>query len=310
MKSIAFVVLWGGELPEYFPLWLNTCKWNPTIDFLLFTDDRTKFNYPENVKVKYFEFEEIVEMIQKNFEYKITVDQPYKFCDFRPAYGEIFKEYLKEYDFWGHCDLDLFWGNIRKFLTDEVLDSYDKVFSRGHCNLYKNLDEINAWYRNLPTNGAQKAKNVFQTKKSCCFDEWAGHCGGGISQIISSNGIKIFDKIYSADLNTMKGYFKINRREDIISKQVFFEFVNGKLKMVYDNQKEEIMCVHFQKRKLNISKDINKDNFLFIAPNYIINNDNKCKKRMAQKNIEIKSYETKMIYKKLIEKIKRICKKN
>ena len=44
MKSIAFVVPWAGHLPPYFQLWLESCRWNSSIDFLLFTDDQTNYN--------------------------------------------------------------------------------------------------------------------------------------------------------------------------------------------------------------------------------------------------------------------------
>ena len=44
---------------------------------------------------------------------QVTLDRPYKLCDFKPAYGFIFGEYLKEYDYWGHCDIDIVWGDLR-----------------------------------------------------------------------------------------------------------------------------------------------------------------------------------------------------
>lgn len=304
MKSIAFIVPWSGKLPEYFPLWLNTCKWNPTIDFLLFTDDTKEFEFPDNVKVYYKSFKEMVDLVQKHFDFKISLNKPYKFCDFRPAFGEIFEEYLKGYDFWGHCDLDMFWGDIRKFLTNDILCSYKKIFSRGHCNLYKNTKEINSWYKNLPNNGCQEYKTVFQTDKPCCFDEWTGHCGGGISQIIKSNNIRIFDEVYSADLNVMKGYFKINRREDLKSKRIYFVFDNGKLKVINNNIEEEIMCVHFQKRKLKINMLIDKNKFYFISPNCVVNSN----KNGSRNRMEEKIYEYNMLNKKVKNKIKDIVK--
>ena len=61
MKKIAYVILYFGKFNDFFPLWLKSCKENPTIDFLIFTDDRTNYNYPKNVKVNYFTFEQIKE---------------------------------------------------------------------------------------------------------------------------------------------------------------------------------------------------------------------------------------------------------
>ena len=174
MKSIAFVVPWAGHLPPYFQLWLESCRWNSSIDFLLFTDDQTNYNYPNNVKVHYMSFEQMKELFQKQYDFPLSINVPYKFCDFKPAYGEIFSDYLKGYDYWGHCDVDLIWGGIRKFITDDILMKYKRIFSRGHCSIYQNLPEVNSLYRTLPACSCQEWKTVFQSEKACCFDEWAG----------------------------------------------------------------------------------------------------------------------------------------
>ena len=152
-------------------MWLNTCANNPTVDFLIYTDNKGNFLYPDNVKVHEISFTEIKSRIQILFDFQIALEKPYKLCDFRPAYGEIFSEDIKEYDFWGHCDIDLFWGDIRQFITDDILDRYDRVLTRGHCGLYRNTEEVNSWYKTLPSCGYQGYKDVFQSMESRCFDE-------------------------------------------------------------------------------------------------------------------------------------------
>lgn len=49
--------------------------------------------------VRYMSFEEMCDKIQKHFEFKIELPAPYKLCDYRPAYGEIFQDEIREYDF-------------------------------------------------------------------------------------------------------------------------------------------------------------------------------------------------------------------
>ena len=51
MKSICYVVPYFGKFPVSFPLWLVSCGANPTVDWLIFTDDTTPYDYPQNVKV-------------------------------------------------------------------------------------------------------------------------------------------------------------------------------------------------------------------------------------------------------------------
>ena len=127
-SSICLVVLYFGKLPNYFNLWLTSCKYNKTINFLLFIDDETKYDYPNNVKVIYTTFENIKNQIQSKFDFNISLKKPYKLCDYKPAYGYIFNEYLEKYDFWGHCDLDVIFGNLRKFLSEEILMQNDKIY--------------------------------------------------------------------------------------------------------------------------------------------------------------------------------------
>ena len=55
-------------------------------------------------------------------DFEIVLNEPYDLCDFKVAYGEIFQEYLEPYDFWGFCDCDLIYGDIRHFLTEELLE--------------------------------------------------------------------------------------------------------------------------------------------------------------------------------------------
>lgn len=271
MKSIAFVIPWSGKLPDYFRIWLLTCKNNSSIDFLLFTDDKTEYDFPDNVKVHYFSTEGLKNIFRKNFDFQITIDKPYKFCDFRPAYGEIFSDWLKEYDFWGHCDIDLLWGDIRKFLTDEILEKYKRIYTRGHCCLYRNVPEVNAWYRLLPRQGYQEYKKVFTTNDSCCFDEWGGHCGGGISCIIHANGIEVYDSTDMADLAVNRAVFKINRREDIpVTCQTYFKYENGRVTACYRNEEcAEFLYVHFQKRAPKVVDGIYDDCLYLIPPNII-----------------------------------------
>lgn len=135
-----------GKFPIYSNLWLDSCQRNYTIDFLLITD-QTIQNCPPNVILKNMTLQELRERIQIGMKEKIVLDKPYKSCDFRPMFGYIFQKELIGYDFWGHCDMDVIFGNIRKFVTDELLDKYDKIYPLGHFSLYRNSDKCNLYFK-------------------------------------------------------------------------------------------------------------------------------------------------------------------
>ncbi len=248
-----------------------TCGYNPDIDFLLFTNDTTAYEYPPNVKVYVTTMEQMANLFQKHFDFPLALCQPYKLCDFKPTYGEVFSEYLIDYDYWGYSDCDLFWGNIRRFISDKILDKYQRIYTRGHCSVFRNTQKVNSWYRTLPGKGCQDWKKVLSGQDSFCFDEWAGHCGGGFSAIMKANGIEMYDRADMADLNRAKGYFKVNRWVGM-NKRIAFHFVKGKLEVVdvAGNPLQEALYVHFQKRRISykITK-ADKDEFYFSAPGVI-----------------------------------------
>lgn len=193
MKKIAYILPYFGHLPKEFGFWLISCQMNPTVDWLLFTDDRTKFNYPPNVKVTYCTFEDIKNKAQACFDFPIVLNRPYKLCDYKAAYGDIFKNELTGYDYWGMCDLDLVWGNIREFLTDEILEKYDRIGNQGHSTLFKNNPDVNLRYKKC-IGGLLNYRDVYTSEKSFCFDE------SGLDAIYNALEIPYYHEVNFAHL--------------------------------------------------------------------------------------------------------------
>ena len=40
------------------------------------------------------EFDDLAKRIRDFFDFEVSLEQPYKLCDFRPAFGDIFAEEL------------------------------------------------------------------------------------------------------------------------------------------------------------------------------------------------------------------------
>lgn len=245
MYSIAYVVPYFGKFPKGFQFWLLSCKCNPSIDWLIFTDDKTPYDYPENVKITYWTFDQMKKKAQAIYDFPIFLERPYKLCDFKPAYGEIFADELKDYDFWGHCDIDLVWGNIRKFYTDEVLGKYEKVGFNGHSNLYKNTPEVCACYR-THIEGKMYYRDVYSVDKGFAFDE------PGMDDIYDALQIPVYKKIDFANLLKYDYGFFLDwgKEEDAYKNEhQVFTWHNGTLLRHYlDHGKiknEEYMYLHY-----------------------------------------------------------------
>ena len=282
MKSIVFIIPYFGKLPKYFKLWLESCRSNPTVDFLLFTDDNSDFNYPSNVKVIYTSFFELRDMIQAHYDFKIALPKPYKLCDFKPAYGEIFQDYIKEYDYWGYCDIDLIWGNIRKFITDDILISNKRILTHGHCTLIENSKDVNSYYRTLPTFNYLTYKQAFSNPLSKCYDEWNISEGGGTSFVFKDNNVAMYDETIMFDIDFTKGYYRSSRRNDNGRKQ-YYMFDNGRVFQISANNKVEGLYAHFQKRNLKIDSCLNYKHYFLISPYYATSNNNLSKSYWLKK---------------------------
>ena len=62
MKRCVIILPYFGKFNNYFPLFLRSCAYNKDFDWLIFTDDKTKYDYPENVFVNYVTFEKMQKM--------------------------------------------------------------------------------------------------------------------------------------------------------------------------------------------------------------------------------------------------------
>lgn len=170
--KIAILTCWYGEYPWYFPYFVHSVKFNSQNDFIIITDNtETIINKPNNLKIVNKTIDEIKLNASKKLGFKIEIGQPYKLCDFKPAYGLIFDELLKGYDFWGIGDIDVIYGNIRNFITDELLNTYDIISARhdflvGYFTLYRNCKKMNELFMQ-----SKDYKKVFASNEHFCFDE-------------------------------------------------------------------------------------------------------------------------------------------
>jgi hypothetical protein len=143
--SIALLVCHFGTYPWYLPYFIHSCKFNPTIDFYIITDNVAAIpNKTDNIKVVY----QTLDTFKKNASEKLgfTISNfinNNKVADFKPAFSFLFPEITASYTFWGYTELDIIFGNIRDFITDEVLENHDVVSGRhdivyGKFSLFKN----------------------------------------------------------------------------------------------------------------------------------------------------------------------------
>jgi hypothetical protein len=252
-RSICLIICFFGKLPPYADCVLRSCQLNPDIDWLIFTDDQTPRNFPPNVHVKNTTLAELQGLFSAKVGFAVNLSAPRLLCQFRPAYGFFFEDVLKGYDFWGHCDFDMIFGDLRKFLREDILSAYDKILNRGHLAVYRNTPTVNRYFM-LEAPGCPSYREVFASKDTnpVGFDEWRG-----IYSILRYHNIPQFHDEFIADIVPPTALtiarFEGNAFRNY-PKQVFYWY-KGKLFHAHPNcdkciVDDEYAYIHFQKRSL------------------------------------------------------------
>lgn len=264
--KVCVIGVYFGKLPEYFNLWLKSCEYNKDIDFLIVSDNNFE-NLPKNVSSTYMTLEDMKKLADKKLGLNTALRKPYKCCDFKAVYGTIFEDLIKDYDFWGHCDFDLIFGKIDSFITDKILDKYDKILRYGHFCLYRNTDEVKSRYKAEGSMCGNYDK-VFTQAQSFVFDEVPG-----IYQIYLKNKFPMYDRLVFADIMPRYGRFKLSQGRKNYFLQCFY-WQDGRVYKAYaKNGKvfiDEYIYIHFQKRGFSKTLASTTESF-YICPKGFVN---------------------------------------
>ena len=295
MSQVCFIIPYFGKFPNYFQLFLNSCAENRNYEWLIFTDNMEQFKYPKNVKKVNISFDHLKNKIQKKFDFKIKLSTPKKLCDYKPAYGYIFEEYISSFKYWGHCDIDIILGNLDHYLPKLLNKNYDKLFTLGHFILYKNTFYNNRKFMEK-YKGKFLYKDSFTTDKITVFDETFGN-DENINSIFLSDGSNVFEGDYSfnvkvipTEFTQIKYSYKVNKfnvvklpKEKIMirSKDGLFEYYS-----IHSNLKKlEFMYIHLQQRKMKLAANILQSSTKSFA---IIPNEFYTIKSIPQSNADLK----------------------
>lgn len=266
MKSIVVIFPYFGTLPVQYKMWRASALCNPSVDFMFFTD--ADVEPAKNIIVHQMQFCDFQRMAQESFNFPIVLDRPYKLCEYKQAYGYILQKYIKDYDFWGFGDLDLVYGDIRSFITDEVL-SHKFILGWGHLSLFRNDDDTNTYFMKQEP-GYQNYKDAFTTSKITFFDEF-GHKGCSDKWRDCRREDCWLEEPFDNVSKPKQSFHFCSLNRDW--KQVVFEHSGNKLFMLrfYNGklEKKESLYAHFQHRAFMKDRVTDYSHFL-VTPQAII----------------------------------------
>jgi uncharacterized protein DUF6625 len=172
-QKIAILIPYFGEWPGWIDFFIESCRWNRGIDWIIFNDRDLPENRSRNVRHIRTSFADYKTLVSDALGIRFTAAEPYKLCEIRPALPYVHRDLVAGYDFVGFGDLDVIYGDLRSFYDEELLASYDLFSSHssrvsGHLCLMRNrVDVVTAFERD------RHWRTTFERQEYMNFDERA-----------------------------------------------------------------------------------------------------------------------------------------
>lgn len=220
-NNVVLVQLWFGKIPDYFWFHYETTKNLSGFDFIFFTDQDLKLDSPNYKVVKTTTQDVEVRLLNRLGTY-VKILNTKKVCDLKSSFGDIFYEYVKDYDYFGCYDIDTLMGNLSEYIFP-ILNEYDfisigdeKYHNRisGPFLIIRNTEELRLLYKKGDFIGAMKREGL---------DAYEEHT---LNELSKSYKVKI---IYSTNFDLGEGG-KITYDAMWSGGKVF---INGVEKMIY-----------------------------------------------------------------------------
>ncbi|WP_185282880.1 DUF6625 family protein [Hymenobacter sp. NBH84] len=273
MNSIAIIISHFGLLPRYLDYFLQSCSYNKNITFFIFTDQVFDV-YPIYTNVRFIPFSlaQFNALATRKIAKPVQVAKAYKLCDFKPAYGLIYEDYIESYDFWGFCDTDMVFGDTIKVLTPQLLAAHDVIsahpqYVSGPFTLFRNIPETKRLF--LKSNDIDRVLTEQRTMKFCEASNAIQHLW---------EGYDLFD--FPSEIESMTHLLKTPKKGDL--RVLFSDMITERLQreitwengLLFDDRKE-IFIFHFiiykTKTYFNISTWTNPRKFYFTKCGFFLN---------------------------------------
>lgn len=167
---IAIVIPYFGHWPFWMSAFWESCRRNPQIDWLIYSDCPKPAALPANVHFTSIGFDAYKHRVSARLGIRFNPESAYKLCDLKPMYGYIHQEELAAYDFFGFGDIDVMYGDLGNFLTEnllrhDVISTHEGRIS-GHFCLLRNTEKFREAFRRV-----DKWQELLENPDHLRFDE-------------------------------------------------------------------------------------------------------------------------------------------
>ena len=168
--KICLLIPYFGKWPQFSSFFVNSVGKSNVIDVIFITDLPQHPQSFSNIQYIHMSLENVRKLAETTIGTDIVIDEPYKLCDLKPAYGLIFEEYIQGYSHWAFGDIDVIYGrDLDHFVHD--WQSYDILTFRedwltGSLTIIRNQSATNRLFAK-----SVSYKHVFANPQYIGFDE-------------------------------------------------------------------------------------------------------------------------------------------
>jgi hypothetical protein len=153
-KKVVLIQLWFGKIPDYFWYHYETTKNFKNVDFLFVTDQNVNLD-ASNYRVIKTNIDTVVDKVSDLLGTKIQLKSNKKTCDLKASLGDIFSEYIMDYEYFGCYDIDTLFGDVEKYVQPllgeyDIISVGDETYHNrlsGPFLIMKNTQELRTFYR-------------------------------------------------------------------------------------------------------------------------------------------------------------------
>ena len=239
---IAIVNTYFGNPPAWLPAFFRSCQANPDVQWLIYADFEAVPPTPDNVSIRFLDLRGFNDRASAAVGVPITIDRSTlrKVCDFKPIYGLMFADDLGDFEWWAYSDLDVVWGDIKTFVSDDLLDSQIIISPRqrklgGHGTFVRNTDATNRTFEIVPD-----VRSILTNPTYLRLDE--NILTNHLRELIAASSFKARPKIYWEQEMTITAEYQKALLAGDADWRMWWR--NGR---AFDAEGREVMYLHFHK---------------------------------------------------------------
>ncbi|WP_163370188.1 DUF6625 family protein [Endozoicomonas acroporae] len=170
MKQLIIIIPYFGSWPFWFDAFIESCRYNPNVSWLFYTDCGAPQDKPENCSFIELTFDEYKQLVSQRLGINFFPINAYKLCDIKPLLGYIHSSDIKEYSYWAFGDIDVIYGDLLAYY-EPLMERYDFISTHitrasGHLCIIKNCNKLNTAFQKVKGWNA-----VIENPRHQCFDE-------------------------------------------------------------------------------------------------------------------------------------------